>query len=579
MWRLSQEQTHRLSALQRQRDLQRLAAVLASALPDAPVRLGARYDEFVAHGATRGAACGLTHMVCVARYLASWVVCGAEFDTRQPWAAAILTNDKRHQGAKVYQLCVRVLEQLRSAPQTGQPTAAEFAQALQHIDQQLARAGMLASLLPREPIQLGAACDVDAVELRLVDQAWRQHYTAMGGPWRRVASAPQVASLALVQDPLADAAPQLPAQITLLSRAAYGDAAARLRVRVKAEHRCDGQLHPLLQCQGPSGARALRGDMAGDATFSMQAQAAATDAGMLAHIGEEDSPQFSVLTVASCGLRARGLPIGGVSTLLAAYDATQHLIAWRREAAASWQLPAETAPATALARCRREADGQLVDASAWPRGFQALDAQLQQALARLCTAWERESGVSDGKLEVEAAVLVGSAGITWGWAEKPEGIGVPPYMRLEGLFDLVACRLALRFTGTLVRAGSRSVLSLSTDASVPLAGAWQRGPEDAALFTVAARWQSPVRQGFVLAVQPLAGPGLAVLGGHRLLRGAISGAVGLEQRPDGPGLRWFVRLNVEPVVAQMRVIDPLLGVQTLQQPLLPAQALVDWSQA
>jgi hypothetical protein len=63
------------------------------------------------------------------------------------------------------------------------------------------------------------------------------------------------------------------------------------------------------------------------------------------------------------------------------------------------------------------------------------------------------------------------------------------------------------------------------------------------------------------------------------LRGSIAGTVGLEQRPDGPGLRWFARLNVEPVVAPLRISDPLLGVQFLQQSLLPAQVLVDWSQA
>jgi hypothetical protein len=32
------------------------------------------------------------------------------------------------------------------------------------------------------------------------------------------------------------------------------------------------------------------------------------------------------------------------------------------------------------------------------------------------------------------------------------------------------------------------------------------------------------------------------------------------------------------VVAQLRICDPLLGVQILQQTLLPAQVLVDWSQ-
>ena len=469
-----------------------------------------------------------------------------------------------------------MLEQLRSAPQAGQPAAAEFAQGLRQLDERLANAGALASLLPRERIKLGAACDVDAVELRLVDAGWRQHYTAQGGPWRREACAPQAASVTLVQDPLADAAPRLPEQITLLGHPSSGEKSAKLRVRVKAEHRCDALLHPLLQCLETSGPHSLRGDMASDATFRVHAGAPAT----LPHIGEEGSPQFSALTVSSCGLRVRGVPIGELSTMLAAYDASQHLLAWRREPIPAWQLPAEPPPAIvdgALpTRARRRA-----------RRFVALGARLpeprhaarRRASARLLTAWERESGVSDGKLDVDAALLVGSTGITWGWAEGRQGIAAPPYMRLEGLFDLVACRLSLRFTGMLARAGSRSLLTLATDGSTTLAGPWQRGPDDAALFMVAATLQRPVAQRFELTVQPLADAGLAVLSSCGPVRGAISGAVGLEQRPDGPGLRWFVRLNVEPVVAQLRIFDPLLGVQFVQQPLLPAQPLVDWSQA
>jgi hypothetical protein len=297
------------------------------------------------------------------------------------------------------------------------------------------------------------------------------------------------------------------------------------------------------------------------------------------HIGEEDSPQFSVLTLAGCGLRARGAPVGELSTRLAAYDAAQHLIAWRRDPVAAWALPADASPPIVAPRCRRERDGEVVDSSNWVRGFQDLDTQLQQGLARLLTAWERESGVSDGKLAIDAALLVGSAGITWGWAEGPGGIAAAPYMRLEALYELVACRLDLRFTGALARAGSRSLLELSTSGSASLTGPWQRGPADAALFTAAGKLQVPVRQRFELAVQPLADAGLAMLSCCGPLRGAISGAVGLEQRPDGPGLRWFVRLNVEPVVAPLCLCDPLLGVQTMQQALLPAQALVDWSLA
>ncbi|MEO8310253.1 MAG: hypothetical protein ABI520_03690 [Caldimonas sp.] len=577
MWLLSPEQVARLVALQRGRDLQLIGEALAVAFPEVRGRLGERWSEVVEHGATRAAAYGLAHILCVARFLASWVACGAEFETRQAWAAAILTDARRSQGAKAYQLCVRVLEQLGSVPQAGQPPAADFAVALRQIDARLASAGTLASLLPRERIRLGAACDVDAVELRLVDPGWRQHYTAQAGPWRREACAPQAIAVTLVHDPLADAAPRLPQQLTLLSHPASGDISAKLRVRVKAEHRCDALLHPFLQALVTSGPRSLRGDLASDVTIRVHAQAATAGAS-LPHIGEESSPEFSTLTVASCGLRARGVPMGELWTLLAAYDASQHLIAWRREPTAPWQLPADTPPAPIEARCRRELDGQPVDSSSWVSGFKDLDAQLQSGVARLLTAWERESGVVDGQLAVDAALLVGSSGITWGWAEGPQGIAMPPYMRLEGLFDLVACRLALRFTGALARAGSRSLLTLSTDGSAALAGPWKRGPDDAALFAVAGKLQRIVEQRFDLAVHPFADAGLAVLTCCGPLRGAIRGVVGLEQRTDGPGLRWFVRLAVEPVVAPLRIFDPLLGVRVVQQPLLPAQVLVDWSQ-
>jgi hypothetical protein len=472
-----------------------------------------------------------------------------------------------------------VLEQLRSAPLAGQPGAPEFGQALKLLDQQLADAGTLGSLLPRERIRLGAACDLDAVELQLVDPHWRQHYTALAGPWRREACAPKETTATLVHDALAEAPLSLPAQITLLSRPVQAEVAAKLRVRTKAEHCCDALLHPLVQHQGPLGTRDLRGAPARDSTFFVHAPAEPVDAPTPLHIGEEDSPQLSVLRLSTCGLRNRGRPVGELSTMLAAYDAAQHLIAWRREPSAGWELPAEAPPAVAEARCRREVDGRVLDSSSWVQGFQGLDRQLHRGLARLLTAWERESGLTDGRLAVDAALLVGSAGITWGWAERPQGIGVPPYMRVEGLSDLIACRLSLRFTGLLTRGGSRSLLTLSTEGTAPLRGPWLRGPEDTGLFAVAAKQQVVVQQGFALRIEPLADVGLAIASASAPLRGAITGSIGLEQRPDGPGLQWFVRLSVEPVVAQLRIADPLLGIQNLTMPLLPAQTLVDWSLA
>ena len=104
MWLLSPEQAVRLSALQRRRDLQTVGDALAASFPDVRARLGQRWGEFVEHGTTRAAAYGLSHMLCVARFLASWVACGADFESRQAWAAAILTDSQRGQGAKAYQL-------------------------------------------------------------------------------------------------------------------------------------------------------------------------------------------------------------------------------------------------------------------------------------------------------------------------------------------------------------------------------------------------------------------------------------------------------------------------------------------
>jgi hypothetical protein len=578
MWRLNAEQTARLGALQRRRDLQHIGDTLAEALPDARTRLGDRWSEFIEHGATRSAAYGLHHMLCVARLLASWAACGADLEARQPWAAALLGDSNRSQGAKAYQLCVFVLEHLGSANRASPDPANAFATALRQIDGRLAKAGVLGSLLPREAIRLGAPCDIDAVELSVLDTEWRQHYSSKNGRWRREGCAPAASDVQLVHEALAEEAARLPEQINLLSHAPGKDGVARLRVRVNAEHRCDTTLHPMVQWTDVLASRMLRGDLAGSATFQVHAPAV-VEVSQLPHMGEENSPQFYAFAIASCGLRARGVPVGELGARVAAYDATQHMIAWRREAAGKWELPTDAPPPSAPVRCRREFDGQVADISAWSEAFEQLDRQLQQCLSRLVIAWERESGVSKGRLAVDSEVLVGSAGMTWGWAEAPDGIAAPPYMRMEALLDLVACRLDLRFTGDLSNGGARSELTLSTQGKAMLSTAWSRGPQDAALFSAAAPLQLPIHQTFELHVQPFASAELAILGSWAPVEGSIDGAVGLEQRPDGPGLRWFVRLQLRPVIATLQLVDPLLGAQTMRQPLLPAQVLVDWSLA
>ena len=577
MWRLNAEQAARLGALRRRRDLLEISETLATALPEARARLGERWNDFIEHGATRSAAYGLHHMLCIARLLASWTVCGADLEAREPWAAALLGDSNRNQGAKAYQLCVFVLEHLRSANR-GSPDAAQaFAAVLRHIDERLAKRGTLGSLLPREAIRLGSACDIDAVEVRVVDTDWRQHYTSQGGHWRRESCPPAANDIRLAHEALAEEKVHLPEQMHVLSHAAGQGGVAKLRVRVSAEHRCDAKLHPMTQWTNAVALRMLRGDLAGDATFQVDGPPP-PQAPSLAHIGEENSPQFYALTLASCGLRSRGVPVGDLDMRVAVYDASQHMIAWRRESAGKWELPGEAPPRLMPARCRRESDGRPIDATAWSEGFEKLDRQLQQCLSRLLIAWERESGVSGGKLEIEADLLVGSAGVTWGWADAPEGVAAAPYMRMEALLDLMACRLDLRFTGGLSSGGARSSLTLSTHGKAMLSASWAR-PKQEALFSAVAALQRPIHQTFELHVQPFASPELAILSSCGPVEGSIDGTVGLEQRPDGPGLRWFVRLRLRPVIATLQVADPLLGVQTMRQQLLPEQVLVDWSLA
>jgi hypothetical protein len=96
--------------------------VLAGTFPEVRARLGERWAVVdAAHRAQRPTVCRAAW-----RALAGWVACGAWFETRQPWAAAILTDAKRGQGAKAYPV-VRVLERAHCAA-GGAACSREFAQ-------------------------------------------------------------------------------------------------------------------------------------------------------------------------------------------------------------------------------------------------------------------------------------------------------------------------------------------------------------------------------------------------------------------------------------------------------------------
>ena len=542
MLALSPEQTQALVAIKRGRDLRALASALTASFPEVAARAGERLPTLIEHGIQRGAAFGLVHAVGIARYLACWFMFGAEFEAKPEgaWARDILAP-ARPEGSKVYQLCRRGREML-ARPQPGQMPAADFEAAIRALDAALMPRGHIGSLLPPEKLTLGEPCDIDALDLRAFGPA-PQTYRLQQGQWQRTATeSPQALTLS-------NGAP-LPAQIHLLARS--------LRVRTRVEKVCDHAVHPLIQHAGEQGLLEWRGHKhAADVTLHLSALPAPEGQAV------EGSPALSLLTAAGCGLRETGEPFGEQKTQVAVYPAEQHLLAWRREA-------------NVAARARIERDGQALDAARWTAGLADLDKQLKESLARLNTAWERESGVTHGRMEAEPQVMCGTAALSWGWAASSE-LTTPPHYRVAGMLDLLVCELKLRLGGELLLAGSQSRLALHVSGSEKLNATFERKSAAADIAEALKPAQCTFRQPFILHIESIANaeqPALLDQAGP--VAGAIVGSAGLRMRTDGPGLEWFCELAIEAVAVRLIVSDPLIGQQTLIRPLLPAMKLVSW---
>lgn len=585
MWQLNTEQTAALVAMQMRRDLRELGDVLAEAFPSVPQRVGARYGELVDLGAARGQVHGLTHMLALARYLACWFMLGSEFETRpqHAWAMSILGDAKRDEGAKVFQLCRRCREELdtlsRTATAHAPLTPDAFDKALIHVDSALARRGRLSTLLARQRLRLGAACDIDAVDLRLHGAPPAHSYRSEGGQWRRAPLPGEREGVTVAAG--VETAGRWPDELYVLSSAGT---AVKLRVRSRCAQVCDPLVHPQLVLGTVQGLQEWRGPSAGDVLIDLHADAPAPppSAELLPVVALEAAPRISTVNLASCGLREKGQALGTAGRLevrLSVWPNEQHFIAWQRQAGPelTWPMADDAKPPVAASRVRVERDGQALDAARWQAALAGLDEQLYAGLARLCTAWERESGVSAGRLVAEPKLMSGTAGVTWGWIESPKGLREPPLLRVAGLFDLMACQLDLRLSGALELYGSVSELSLHCAAATPLKTDFERLPSDGSVASLLQRVQIKFSQPFVLSVRSLAHADLAVLDVVGAVSGALVGSCGLRIRPDGIGLQWFIRVDIEAVNVPLDVHDPLLGRQSQVRPLLPAMTLVDWS--
>ena len=593
---LNLEQVHALHAIALARDLERLAQVLNHAFPEVAPRLGDRYTALVARAVQRGAEFGLTHGLAVARYLACWCVLGAEFETKPAfaWAHDILTDNARGEGNKVFQLCLRAKDALAevNAPDTPSRTAS-FVQGLAALDQSLSEYGDLGGLLAREPLHLGQACDLDAVDFRINDTPALQVYQTIEGTWQlgpaavtprhfsviAAAAAPGQTPSPTAASDSASASTTLPPQLSLLLPT-RGRHPARLRLRTAAC--CEA--HPQVQHNGENGISAWRRHQALDIVLPLQPPplpTAPSASPSSPGLGVPGTAQRSLLTLSTCGLRSSGRPLGALETQLAVYPADQQLQLWQRAAlpATQWSEPGapQAARSTTAPTCRLERDGQTLDASPWVKSLQALDQQVMEGLNQLFRSWTRDGGVTQAQMTAEPAVLVGNAGLTWGFTAHAEGLTQPPLFRLAGQLDLMACQLNLMLSGTLNLGGARCQVRLRHMQATPLQTRWECPDAQTALAEALQPASCSFSQGFELLLTSLPSRSLAMVCAIGPVQGKLTGSFGLRARADQVGLEWFAKLALEPLSVRLQLSHPLLGSQQLSHPLLPALSLLDWS--
>ncbi len=594
MLQLNAEQADRLRALKLERDIATLSQALARGFPDVAGRAGERYPLLIRHGVQHAARHGLTHMLCAARYIACWFALGAEFETKPAhrWAQDILSAPSRSQGGRVFQLCRRTSETLSRLAAQGPAggaamPASAFDGAVAGLDAALQDRGPIGTLVPGGRVQLGVACDLDAVEFKLEASSGPLRYRRVQGQWQRLPGAAErlpvllTASATGAAGDADGAAPPLglPAQLFALATADGGEP-ARLRLRIRADACCDPAVHPRVNLVGPQGVGEWRGQATRDLKLDLRADAPPVPPGadVTPVIGAESAPRHHLVSLGSCGLRDGGRPLGELQTQIVVHPSDQHLMRWHREPGPPMSWPsAHGEPVAPPSRVHLERDGVALEATRWRLGLEDLDRRLVRGLARLATAWERESGVTDGRLEAEPSLLAGDASVTWGWAEGARGLASPPIHRIAGALELVACRLNLRLVGQLALDGSTSRLALHCAASESLVVDWDRTGADADLAALMAPAQANFRQPFVLVVDSLAADTLGVVDALAPIAGALVGSCGLRARADGLGWQWFVKLRIEPVQAVLLWHDPLLGTREMLRPLLPDMDLVDWS--
>ena len=553
----------------------RLREWVAVCWPDLHARLGQQLDAFVDLAAGNAATHRIDPGDATLRFVNLCCAFGANFERRpeNEWALAILSDERLQDWVKLHQLVVQGATELKRRAGAGAASS----------DQLLHADGALLSALDRdrrsnnsEAIPVARfACDLETVDIRLLEIDWRREYRLIDGSWQLVVLADPVAATRMGSGRPA------PPLVCVLAHAPSRGPAARLQVRLLTHAVCDHDQHPFVVFAGDHGLWSWRGHLARSVSWLVHAaEPVAAGNGLGLTLIEESLPQTSLLRATSCGLRDEGVPTGALETYVWAFAADQWLFVCQREADLSWQWPHSGPPAGTglepVTKCRIECNGQAVASTRWVTAYhETLDLALVRGFDALFAAWQ--ASTSDASMLLRVSMLSGRSAITWGWREGPDGLAGRPLMRVLGDLDLRNA-VDLVLSGELVLGLARTRVRLSLQGAALLQQQFARdrmvpGLMDVVL-PVAARWRFDYR----LEFDPVAVEDGVVWSEAGPCVGALVGEVGLRPNASGgAGWQWFARLDAEAVTVPISLHDPVLGQTRRTLALLPATKLLDWS--
>ncbi len=560
--------------------MSRIDDLVAAHWPAMLHKLGDRRDAFFdavrEHAARHGFG---SEDAATARYLNLCFVFSPGFERRpeNEWALAILADDRLAPWLKAHQLVLRAARELtRRGGDADALRRADLA-VLDALDRDRAEAGADAVPLAR------TACDIEAIELRLLDSDWRQQYSRTADGWQRLPlpALPPPLRAGLLAPP--------PAAVCMLSYAADEGPTARLQLRQIVHGQCSLGRHPGATWLDATGLSRWEGHEARAVSWPVRAMSQPEPAnGLGMALVEETTPAVSLLDIPSCGLRDEGIAQGAMHLPVHVYPAQQWLVAVQRtvgeaqhwpRAATTAATPAANASAAAPAvttRVRIECDGAPRDSAAWVRGFDEMLGQgLAQGLDRLFAVWK--DNVRQPSMQATPGILTGQAALSWGWREGASGLAGTPVLRVLGDLRL-ACSLDLLLEGEAESGGVRARVQLHAQGEQTLQLSLTRElPQPTvleALMPAVARFRFP----FALSHDPLASDEGAIWHDAGPCTGAVVGEAGLRPRlSGGSGWQWYARMQIEPVLAPVTVHDPVLGRTRRTLALLPAVPLLDWS--